>query len=522
MLASDDVRHGLAHTSRAMLNIHDRKLSALRVKRWDPSYRVEALASVVRRQQGLKRVDVEAPEAIPALVHALAEGCLCHVQELFVAMDPKEALAPVELLAGAMQVPGALQALEILRLAPAALSRKELWQIKSEEVSHPGMLPCLAEALASGASPGLRILDLKGFRSFQDKDLVALTTMLMTRARLHVPLCRGLEQILSDKLLSDDRSTSTSARARLLRALLPSVTELTLHTWNSSYETCFVTGQPAAPRLKEFTMTEPGSLKMWESMPELEGLSYYVSGHDDIRSLVEASNSGAALRQLNDLRLGVRARPEDWDLVLNTLAGASCASQLTSFGCEDLPLTTMAILSSLLGQNTFPKLQELCFLYNPDYGDDYFNALAQGLLAASHTRLTSLIVHSCSVGDEGMAALAGLVRAGRFKRLENIGLTLDATDSGVCLLAQAIQDAGEHGLPMLSNFKGNRFFRMQTPTGVGVKALASALIQNCPRLTEVDWAGWHLIDYNGDTIKFVHEMMHAANRDRPHRLRFKW
>jgi hypothetical protein len=184
----------------------------------------------------------------------------------------------------------------------------------------------------------------------------------------------------------------------------------------------------------------------------------------------------------------------------------------------------MAILSSLLGQNTFPKLQKLCFLYNPYGGDDYFTALTRGLLAASHTRLTSLIVQSCSAGDEGMAALAGLVRAGRFERLERIDLSLDVTDSGVCLLAQAIQDAGEHGLPMLSNFKGDRFFRMQTPTGVGVKALASALIHNCPRLTEVDWTGWHLnkFDYKGDTNKFVHEMMHAANRDRPHRLCFKW
>lgn len=54
------------------------------------------------------------------------------------------------------------------------------------------------------------------------------------------------------------------------------------------------------------------------------------------------------------------------------------------------------------------------------------------------------------------------------------------TDEGVCALARAIEDSC---LPVLSEF----YARGLTPvTSVGVMALTSSLIKNCPRLTHLD------------------------------------
>lgn len=111
-------------------------------------------------------------------------------------MDTPKAtpLADLGSFVDALRVPGALQALEILRF-PGSLD------VSETRIRKQCMLPLLADVLASGAAPGLRILafdDEVGDEVYFHSDNVredvreALVTMLETRA--HLPACRGLEK----------------------------------------------------------------------------------------------------------------------------------------------------------------------------------------------------------------------------------------------------------------------------------------------------------------------------------------
>ncbi len=84
--------------------------------------------------------------------------------------------------------------------------------------------------------------------------------------------------------------------------------------------------------------------------------------------------------------------------------------------------------------------------------DDIAVALAQGLQAASHTRLMTLRLVYCEMSDAGMAALASVVHAGCFERLKLMDFSCNnVTDKGMCLLAKAVKENGKRGLPVLSN-----------------------------------------------------------------------
>lgn len=101
--------------------------------------------------------------------------------------------------------------------------------------------------------------------------------------------------------------------------------------------------------------------------------------------------------------------------------------------------------------------------------------------------------------DAGMAALASVVRAGRFEKLEEITLSFnpEVTDQGACVFARAIESAGERGLPKLRWFVANRLPPLTTK---GVGALAFALIKNCPRLV------WMCMQER-DSDDWAHEMV---------------
>lgn len=157
----------------------------------------------------------------------------------------------------------------------------------------------------------------------------------------------------------------------------------------------------------------------------------------------------------------------------------------------------MSTLAEMLRQDAFPALQRLC-LFGLCYsrtsgmanGDESFGLVAKGLLDAPRTRLVELNLYEVGISNEGMTALASLVRAGRLDRLEelHLGQNVKVSDSGICALARAIDDAGKDGLPMLSKFDAEGLPRV---AGVGVGALAHALITNCPRLTSVALGGSH-------------------------------
>ncbi len=109
--------------------------------------------------------------------------------------------------------------------------------------------------------------------------------------------------------------------------------------------------------------------------------------------------------------------------------------------------------------------------------------LAQALLVAPRTRLTHLTLLHVGLNDGGFAALAHLVREGRFEQLEEMGIYNGelVTDQGLHAMAEAVQDAGARGLlPMLSKVS---LWDLEGVTPAQEHALASALTNHCPRMT---------------------------------------
>lgn len=317
-----------------------------------------------------------------------------------------------------------------------------------------GAIKLLAEALISGAAPSLRHLGLD-FCDFEDEDVEALATMLEARAQN--PDCRASEKV--DRYVFIGGSDELSDR--VMRALLPSLTELKLEYWNDTYdrnESRFTSVRP--PQLKrleiqfddnqEGRIAVPPSVAMLESMPALDSLSYWANLLNptmivDFEPIILALNGGVAFRNLQ--------ASDAWDRMLFALAGAPCALQFTTLelAYTSLSLANLSTLSTLLSENTFPMLQDLKLTSTP-LGDRGVEILVQGLLTpACGTRLTKLNLSKFEFGDQGMAALARVIREGRFELLEDIDLShnLNVTDQGMRILARAVQDAGDRGLLML-------------------------------------------------------------------------
>jgi len=57
----------------------------------------------------------------------------------------------------------------------------------------------------------------------------------------------------------------------------------------------------------------------------------------------------------------------------------------------------------------------------------------------------------------------------------------------VCALAQAVEDTGTHGLPMLRRLEARA---LHSVTAFGIRALTSALISNCPCLMYLDFSSF--------------------------------
>ena len=110
------------------------------------------------------------------------------------------------------------------------------------------------------------------------------------------------------------------------------------------------------------------------------------------------------------------------------------------------------------------------------------------MLASPRIRLARLELANAGTGDGSMAALATVVHGGRFKHLDWLVISHNAavTDDGMCTVAHAIEEAGKHGLPMLRKLIANA---LRPVTLMGVSALSLALINNCPRLKNVDLSG---------------------------------
>lgn len=251
-------RRRLALVSRALLSFHGGTLTSLCVH-WRSENHVAALATLLEARR-LEWVYVADPEALPSLTVVLAQGCLRHVQklELWLFKDGMRTVTFRQIfsIATAMQMPGALDALVILHFY-------------SEEELPLGTFQLLAAALASGAAPSLRHLHLGASRYMLEDDYMkALVEMVEARAALR-PACRGLEVVEDNEYWGG----SEAVRSQLLRALLPSLIDLKLSTWDQSYEECFLSvGAPQLKKLKVMLECDGRvrpSAKMWESMPRI-------------------------------------------------------------------------------------------------------------------------------------------------------------------------------------------------------------------------------------------------------------
>lgn len=256
-------RRRLALVSRVLLGFHGHTLTHLRLH-WHADNQDAALATLLERQCSLQEVHVDDRETLPSLAVVLAQGCLCNVKHLEVSVTRGVAvtLAQIRSLTSAMQVPGALDALEGL-------------YFPSEDDSPSGMIQLLTEALTSGAAPSLCRLHLPD-TTFNDDGLDALVAMVEARAARR-PACRGLESVEGGGFWGG----SEQSRIRLTCALLPSLTDIRIGGWwEHIFDACFVSVQPPQLKNLEIDFMEnnevPPSAEILEAMPALEILRYEV------------------------------------------------------------------------------------------------------------------------------------------------------------------------------------------------------------------------------------------------------
>lgn len=176
---------------------------------------------------------------------------------------------------------------------------------------------------------------------------------------------------------------------------------------------------------------------------------------EDLESIISALKSGIAFQHLHDLELcSYDIDDADLSRLLSALGGAICSSHMISLvlGDSSLCSVSMATFAELLDKNAFPKLQslELKLRCIDERGPEL---LVQGLLApACLTRLTQFKMCYYHMGDKEIAALANVIRAGRFDELESLFLYWGrgVTNTGLRELASVIDT---HGLPMLRTFE---------------------------------------------------------------------
>ena len=188
----------LSEVSRYMINFYGGTLTTLHVRQRD-QYPVAELASLLWRQRKLEQVTVTDIEIPPKLTPSIKQGCFRHVRELIMELhfnkddawaleeynneDDASDLDLLGSLTTAMQVPGVLQALEVL-----CFHKKRL------NVPFPfGIVEMLAGALASGAAPFLRNLYLGGDRGGMLTDDAVEALVAMFEARSQCLACRRLE-----------------------------------------------------------------------------------------------------------------------------------------------------------------------------------------------------------------------------------------------------------------------------------------------------------------------------------------
>jgi len=261
--------------------------------------RVSALASLLQKQRKLQFLEV-GPEAFPVFSVVMAQGCVAHVQEIVLLLPVEEEnIDDIDLIAHAITVEGALQALEKLSLV-------FLWQPGPGQDGVRSLATITAALGVQGVAPMLRKLELD-YWPLDHEDMEALAAMIENRARR--PECKRLEILEAGDWMEEG---SEDARVRLLRVLLPSVIRMEEATWYPGYEAYFVEAQPV--HLTHFGVKlrdASPSVEVLEAMPALEEVVYYpaerdgFNGYPALEPFVSALHRGVALRKLNTLTLAL-------------------------------------------------------------------------------------------------------------------------------------------------------------------------------------------------------------------------
>lgn len=282
----------------------------------------------------------------------------------------------------------------------------------------------------------------------------------MMEARVRLPGCKRLELFVSGGTCWSDPAL-LATQIRLLRALLPSVKELPLLTWDNAYQASFC--EVKAPYLRVFrcecknSQTVP--CDVFEAAPALATIDIW--SHDQtlldgvaLRAISAALRRGA-LQNLQELHMQ-NCIVDDGNLrdLMDALERSGCAARLATlrFAACMVGGEGMRALADLLCENAFPALKKLRVPRNPGIKDVGVVALADALGKATQTSLTHLDLACVNMGDEDIAALASLVSEGHLEQLKVLYLcdNHDVSDQGIITLAQAI------GTDKLEDFRMER------------------------------------------------------------------
>ena len=177
------------------------------------------LAALLRRNTKLAEVIVEEHEALPAMCLAIVQGCCRRVENLN--LNGRYTNMTQEcrsLLAGVLELDGVLAGLRNF--------------VVNCNFTH-GQLSSLTKALAGGTSPFLTHFCFFG-TDLDENDFNCFADMLEVRAR--IPGCMRLECFEAEGWFDH---VSVATRIRLLRILLPSVTEFPFFDLLSAFGASF-------------------------------------------------------------------------------------------------------------------------------------------------------------------------------------------------------------------------------------------------------------------------------------------
>ena len=152
------------------------------------------LAALLRRNESLADVTISISETIAAFCQAVVQGCCRRVRGVEIFGGSLLTEERSSLLAGALELHGALPALRSLSL---------------HCMGTHGVLSALASALVGGTSPELQELECT---SFTEIELVFLAEVLEARAR--IPGCKRLERFARGADSTFARSVAFSERFR--------------------------------------------------------------------------------------------------------------------------------------------------------------------------------------------------------------------------------------------------------------------------------------------------------------------